>query len=338
MKAKIPGLALSFILALIASFVGKSYPLFGGPVLAIALGAALAQVIKLPPTVKPGIQFSSKFILQAAIVLLGFGLNLGVILRTGLDSLPIIVSTISVALLTSWLLQKLFHIDQTIATLVGVGSSICGGSAIAATAPVIEADDQAVAQAISVIFFYNLLAAILFPLLGGWLGFSTTSGEAFGLFAGTAVNDTSSVTAAATAWDNLHQLGTDTLDYAVTVKLTRTLFIIPITVGLSLLRSKHHPTTEQKEWYQHVPKFLLWFLGASLVTSLLGAVNIPFPGVSYLKDASKFFIVMAMTAIGLNTDLKKLIRSGSKPLLLGLACWIVITVTSLLLQRVLGIW
>lgn len=339
MKTKLPGILLSGLIALIASQVGRYIPLLGGPIMAIALGTMIGNYVRLPASFQPGLKFSSKVILQAAIVLLGFGLNLSVILRTGWDSLPIIVSTISVALLTALVLQKFWRMDIQLATLIGVGSSICGGSAIAATAPVIQADDQDVAQSISVIFFYNLLAAILFPLLGGWLGFSGVSGEAFGMFAGTAINDTSSVTAAATVWDNLHHLGSETLDYAVTVKLTRTLFIIPITLGISLWRAKQDggPSTA-KAWYQHVPIFLLLFLLASLITSFLSLLNITLPGLSFLKDVSRFFIVMAMGAIGLNTKLRQLIHSGSKPLLLGLTCWVVITLTSLGLQHVLGIW
>jgi len=139
--------------------------------------------------------------------------------------------------------QKVMHIPEKISTLVGVGSSICGGSAIAATATVIDADDEEVAQAISVIFFFNVLAAILFPSLGALLGFSHTSGEAFGIFAGTAINDTSSVTAAASTWDSMYNLGSATLDKAVTVKLTRTLAIIPITLLLAFIRTKRKKGT-----------------------------------------------------------------------------------------------
>ena len=138
-----------------------------------------------------GIKFTSKKVLQWAVVLLGFGLDLTVVLKTGKQSLPIIVCTIAVSLLIAFVLHKALRIPSKISTLVGVGSSICGGSAIAATAPVIDADDEEVAQSISVIFFFNVLAAILFPILGNLIGFSTTSGEAFGIFAGTAVNDTS---------------------------------------------------------------------------------------------------------------------------------------------------
>ena len=131
------------------------------------------------------------------------------------------------------------HIDSNISTLIGVGSSICGGSAIAATAPIIDADDDEVAQAISVIFFFQMFQLLYcFQLFGHFLGFDTTSGEAFGIFAGTAVNDTSSVTATASTWDSMWNLGSETLNTAVTVKLTRTLAIIPITLVLSLIRAR----------------------------------------------------------------------------------------------------
>ena len=150
------------------------------------------------------------------MVFLGFGLDLHVVAATGKQSLPIILATITTSLVLAYGLHRLMDIPTKISTLVGVGSSICGGSAIAAAAPAIHADDEEVAQAISVIFFFNVLAAILFPLLVG-TGFSTTSGEGFGIFAGTAVNDASSVTAAAATWDSMWNLGTATLDKAVTV-------------------------------------------------------------------------------------------------------------------------
>ena len=146
-------------------------------------------------------KFTSKKILQYAVILLGFGLNLAQIAQVGATSLPIIVSTIATSLIISFVLCRALRIPSKISTLVGVGSSICGGSAIAATAPVIDADDEEIAQAISVIFLFNVIAALVFPTLGGMLGLSN---EGFGLFAGTAVNDTSSVTAAAAAWDGMH--------------------------------------------------------------------------------------------------------------------------------------
>lgn len=202
-KEKALGFAVCFLLALPAWFIGKQFPVVGSAVIAILLGMIIALFWKDQGKAKKGIKFTSKYILQTAVVLLGFGMDLGVVLRTGGQSLPIIISTIATSLIMAWVLHKAMHIPGNISTLVGVGSSICGGSAIAATAPVIDADDKEVAQAISVIFFFNVMAAIFFPMLGAAIGFDTHSGEAFGIFAGTAINDTSSVTAAAATWDSM---------------------------------------------------------------------------------------------------------------------------------------
>ena len=234
LKDKWKGILLCLILALPCWFLGKAVPVVGAPVFGILLGMALMRFLPAREQLKGGIAFTSKKVLQYAVILLGFGLNLSVVLETGVQSLPIICSTIAVSLIMARLLRKVLRVPSNLATLIGVGSSICGGSAVAATAPVIEADDEEVAQAISVIFLFNVIAALIFPLLGGLIGFDTTSGESFGIFAGTAVNDTSSVTATASTWDSLYGLGSQTLDKAVTVKLTRTLAIIPITLVLAL--------------------------------------------------------------------------------------------------------
>ena len=243
LKKNYRGLLLCIVIAVPAWFLGKAVPIVGGPVIAIVAGMVVTMFIKDRSRIESGVKYTSKKVLQYAVVLLGFGMNLNVVVKTGVQSLPIILSTITTSLVLAYILHRAMHIPGKISTLVGVGSSICGGSAIAAAAPVIDADDEEVAQAISVIFFFNVLAAILFPALGTWLGFSQTSGEAFGIFAGTAVNDTSSVTAAASTWDNMYQLGSATLDKAVTVKLTRTLAIIPITLVLALVRTKREKGT-----------------------------------------------------------------------------------------------
>ena len=186
MRQSWKGVLLCAALAVPSFLLGKQFPIIGGPVFAILIGMALAPMIKKKETFAPGIKFTSKKILQYAVILLGFGMNLEVVLETGKQSLPIILCTIGTSLIIAYILHRAMHIPGNISTLVGVGSSICGGSAIAATAPVIDADDEEVAQAISVIFLFNILAALIFPVLGGALGFSTTSGEAFGIFAGTA--------------------------------------------------------------------------------------------------------------------------------------------------------
>ena len=335
------GLLLCLLIAVPAWFLGTAFPIIGGPVIAIILGMIVTLFIKDKSSVQDGINYSAKKILQYAVILLGFGLNLSVILDTGKQSLPIIICTIATSLILAYFLSKVMHIPARIATLVGVGSSICGGSAIAATAPVIDADDEEVAQAISVIFFFNVLAAVIFPHFGNFLGFDQTSGEAFGIFAGTAINDTSSVTAAASTWDNMFALGSATLDKAVTVKLTRTLAIIPITLVLALYRTKKEKSSSGSSvsLKKIFPFFIIYFIVASIITTV--ATNVF--GVSSdffvpIKELSKFFIVVAMAAIGLNTNIVKLVKTGGKPIILGLCCWVGITTVSLILQHVLGIW
>jgi uncharacterized integral membrane protein (TIGR00698 family) len=334
LKEKVPGIVFCAVIAVPSYFLGKLVPVVGGPVFAILFGMCIALVLKKNEMLKGGIAFTSKKILQYAVILLGFGMNISAILAKGRQSLPVIVVTITVSLVTSFVLTKAMHIPSKVGTLVGIGSSICGGSAIAAAAPVIDADDEEIAQSISVIFLFNIIAALIFPALGSLLGLSN---EGFGLFAGTAVNDTSSVTATASAWDGIH--GSSTLQDATIVKLTRTLAIIPITFALALIRLHR----EKKEaagakssfsFIKIFPWFVVWFVCASLVTTFF---NLSASVTDPLKWLSKFFIIMAMAAIGLNTNIVKLVKTGGKPILLGFICWICIAAASLLMQHALHI-
>ena len=147
------GMLLCLIISVPCWLLGQKFPIIGGPVFAIIAGMVITLFLKDKTAFQDGITFTSKKVLQYAVILLGFGLNLSVILETGRQSLPIIIATISTSLIISYVLHRAMHIPGKISTLVGVGSSICGGSAIAATAPVIDADDEEVAQAISVIFY-----------------------------------------------------------------------------------------------------------------------------------------------------------------------------------------
>ncbi|MBR3785191.1 MAG: YeiH family putative sulfate export transporter [Firmicutes bacterium] len=334
------GLLLCLLIAVPSWFIGKSFPIVGGPVVSILLGMIVTLFIRDKTGFEAGIKFTSKKILQWAVILLGFGLNLNVILETGAQSLPIIICTIATSLVIAYTLHKLLHIPGNISTLVGVGSSICGGSAVAATAPVIDADDEEVAQAISIIFFFNVVAALVFPALGTMIGFDTASGEAFGIFAGTAVNDTSSVTACASTWDSMYNLGSETLDKAVTVKLTRTLAIIPITLALAFWRTRKEQDKEgtSVSIKSIFPFFILYFIGASIITTVAVSIGVSPTFFAPVKELSKFFIVLAMAAIGLNTNIVKLIKTGGKPLIMGFCCWIGISAVSLLMQHLLGLW
>jgi len=342
------GILVCLLIALPAWFLVKYVKVLevvGSPVIAILTGMIIAIFIKDTSKIKSGVSFTSKKILQCAVVLLGFGLNLSTIGKVGATSLPVIISTIATSLIVAWLLQKILNIPSKISILIGVGSSICGGSAVAATAPVIDADDEEIAQAISVIFLFNVIAALIFPTLGGMLGLSN---DGFGLFAGTAVNDTSSVTAAASTWDTLHQTNGAVLEYATIVKLTRTLAIIPITLVLAFIRtSKERKAGGEGGTKVSIkkifPMFILYFVLASVITTICtsvlsgDALAIANSLFSILKKLSKFFIVMAMAAIGLNTDIVKLIKNGGKPIALGFCCWVCIAIVSLLMQKAIGL-
>ena len=347
-KSYAPGLLLCAVLAAPCYAAGVALPIVGAPVFGILLGMVIALAWrKRPEMLQTGIKFTSKKVLQYAVILLGFGLNLMQIAQVGASSLPVILSTIATSLIVGYAGCKLLKVPGKTATLVAVGSSICGGSAIAATAPVIKAKDEEVAQSISVIFLFNVIAALVFPTLGTALGLSN---EGFGLFAGTAVNDTSSVTAAAAAWDGMHP-GANALDQATIVKLTRTLAIIPITLVLALWQvrvAKREASVtgagadEGKlgnfSLKRAFPMFIFWFVVAACITTACSAAGADTAVFAPLKLLSKYFIVMAMLAIGLNTNVVELIRNGGKPIALGACCWVAIAAVSLLAQHVLGFW
>lgn len=334
-KAAGRGVALCLLIALPCWWLGKAFPVVGGPVFAILAGMLITFLLPDKSRLQKGIAFTSKKVLQYAVILLGFGLNLSEIAKVGAQSLPIIVATIATALLIAYFVSRRLQMPGNVATLIGVGSSICGGSAIAAAAPVVGADDEEIAQSISVIFLFNVLAALIFPTLGMALGLST---DGFGLFAGTAVNDTSSVTAAAAAWDGLHP-GANALDTATIVKLTRTLAIIPIVLVLALLQGKKAGAKGGRVNLRQIfPMFILYFVLASCITTVCSLLGVPMAVFAPFKSLSKFFIIMAMAAIGLNTNIVKLVKSGGKPILLGACCWVGITAVSLMMQHILGIW
>ena len=327
------GLSVCLIISIISWVLGGFLPVVGAPVFAIFIGMILHPFLTSYTQLDAGLTYSSKKLLQHAVILLGFGLSISQVFAVGTSSLPVILSTISIALIIAFFFQRFFNLDTKLATLIGVGSSICGGSAIAATAPVIHAKEKEVAQAISVIFFFNVLAALIFPTLGSWLHLSN---EGFALFAGTAVNDTSSVTATASAWDSLYN--TNTLESATIVKLTRTLAIIPITLFLSYWQSRQQGNNQGVKLKKIFPVFILYFILASLLTTVLTSFGVSNSFFSPLKQLSKFLIIMAMSAIGLKTNLIAMIKSSGKSILLGALCWIAIILTSLGMQTLIGIF
>lgn len=320
-----PGVLLAFAIALPAWFLGKQLPIIGGPVFGILFGILIA-FWKHPSVFNEGIKFTSKKLLQTAIILLGFEMNLYNVIKVGSQSLLVMFFTLTAAFTTAWLLGRALKLQGNIATLIGVGTAICGGSAIAATAPIIKAEDKEIAYSISTIFLFNVAAVFIFPAIGHLVQMSDIG---FGIWAGTAINDTSSVVAAGYSYSDAAG------SLATIVKLTRTLMIIPVTLFLAIYT---HRKTSQNTTFalsKVFPWFVLGFLAASIVSTT--SIISPETG-KLLAQCGKFLIVMAMAAIGLNTNLKQLISNGIKPILLGMCCWIAVALTSIIVQSFLHLW
>ena len=322
----LPGLAAALLVAVPAALLGAALPVVGGPVFGIAAGAAVGPVLRrhLPERhlrrLLPGFAAAGKQVLQASVVVLGAGLSLGEVVRVGGESLPVMAGTLTVALGGAWALGRLLGVHREAALLIGVGTGICGASAIAAVTAVTGPAKDRVAYALGTIFTFNIAAVLLFPPLGHLLGLSQ---EGFGLWSGTAVNDTSSVVAASYAY------GATAGAYAVVVKLTRSLMIVP--VCLVLQARKGRPPGRRLR--QVFPLFVLAFLAASAIASLGGVPASWHPQISAL---SAFLITVALTGIGLGLDLSQVRAAGVRPLLLGALLWLAVATTGLGLQALTG--
>lgn len=330
LKQNLLGILFSFIVAFVANWLGTLFPIIGGAVFGILLGIIINNSINKPKSTIQGITFTSKKILQWAIILLGAGLSLTQVWKTGLSSFSVMLFTLSAAFLSAYGLGKILKVPNNLKSLIGVGTAICGGSAIAAISPIIEADDMDIAYSVSTIFLFNIIAVLIFPPLGHLLHFSD---KAFGLWAGTAINDTSSVVAAGYAYSNVAGA------YATIVKLTRTTMIIPISLIFSFItayKKKKEANENSKVNYSFkkiFPWFIIWFLVASLLNTIgLFSAN----SIHYINIIGKFMIVMALTAIGLNTDFKKMLKTGVKPILLGLMVWFIVAIVSIIVQYISG--
>jgi uncharacterized integral membrane protein (TIGR00698 family) len=330
--SRLPGLVLVASTGAAATVVGHFVPTVGAPVVAVSLGIVISTLHPLRVGVRPGLRFGSRTVLQASIVLLGATLSLGQVASTGARSLPVLLGSLAVALVASQVIGRLLSVERDLRLLIGIGTGICGASAIAATEAVISASEADVSYAISTIFTFNIVAVLSFPALGHLMGLSP---HAFGLWAGTAINDLSSVVAASTVY------GHGAVSYAVVVKLTRTLAIIPITIVLGVIRSRTAPPGTAPlsnrrritKVRQVLPMFIIWFLAAVAADT---AGLIPSSWHSSLTSTAQVLITFALAAIGLSTQAQAIRRSGVKPLLLGALVWLLVLTTSLGLQFSLG--
>src|SRR6202789_4022047 len=324
----LPGLGLCVAIAAVALLCGREVPLVGAPIFAIAIGVVIANTardtIRLS-TLKIG--DIAKLCLKTGIVILGASLDLGDILRTGGGSLLFLAVTITAGLVASLALGKAMNIDWRIRCLIGMGTTICGASAIAALAPVIRAKAGEIAYAVTVVFFFNMIAVFLFPALGHLLHLSDNG---FGIWAGTAVNDTSAVVAAGFAFSN------DAGSIATIVKFTQTTLIIPLVVGFGLCLPWLDPDAPKQEVslarrvYDAFPLFILFFLIASLITTL----GLTGGHAAEIQLLGRWVMVVALAAVGLQGHWRACAGAGARPLLLGGLTWFAVAASSLAMQAI----
>ena len=329
---------VGLVIAVVAKFLEQleesvGLHLIGASVIAMFIGMIVNRFYAPNDKTKPGIKFTSKKILKFAIILLGASLNITTVLTVGKFSLTVMLFTLATCFGLGYVIGKALGLDWKTSSLINAGTGICGGSAIAAIAPVIEATDMDIAYGMSATFLFDTIMVVVFPLLGRAMSLSDA---AFGLWAGTAVNDTSSVVATGYAFSEAAG------DFATMVKLTRTLAIIPTVLVFAAI-SVHLKKKAAAQSGDHGVKVNMksvfpWFILGFLAMSILCSVGvIPAGLATTLKSISKFLMVAALAAIGLNTNFAALCKSGAKPMLHGFIISLLVVLVAIAVEYVLGI-
>lgn len=332
----VPGFAAALIIAAISKLIESILPihLIGASVIALFIGMIINHFWKPNDTFSAGLKFTSKKILKFAIILLGASLNIKIVLEVGKMSLCVMAFTLLTCFGVGYFVGRALKINWKLSNLISAGTGICGGSAIAAIAPVIDADDSDIAYAMSATFLFDMAMIVLFPIMGQAMGLSDM---AYGLWAGTAVNDTSSVVAAGYAFSEAAG------DFATMVKLTRTLSIIPTVIAFALInarikRKEEGAGGEAVKAKLGLTKIIPWFILGFLALAVINSFDvIPQAVSSGMKDVSKFLMVSALAAIGLNTSFKDMKKSGFAPMLHGFIISALVVVVAIAVEYFMGI-
>jgi uncharacterized integral membrane protein (TIGR00698 family) len=334
-----PGVILSVGVAVFACWIESLMPihLIGAAVIAMFIGMLINHLLENTNIFSTGLKFTSKKILKFAIILLGLSLNITTILNVGKMSLTVMIFTLLTCFGGGFFIGKALGLNWKLSNLISAGTGICGGSAIAAIAPTIDADDSDVAYAMSATFLFDMAMIVLFPIMGTALGMTD---QAFGIWAGTAVNDTSSVVATGYAFSE------SAGDFATMVKLTRTLAIIPTVIVFAFIQlnikrketlDNNHNGSELKTKFS-ITKIFPWFILGFLAMSVVASVfSIPAEIVSGTKTISKFLMVCALAAIGLNTSFSSMKKAGVRPMIHGFIISALVVIVALVVEMAMGI-
>jgi len=332
LKRRSPGLLLTLLLALVSIWLSSQIPgdILGTSILALILGMLCHPLLKKLPQASAGVDFASRTVLRLGIILMGISLSFSQVLMVGRYALLLMMCTLTTAFGGGYLLGRLFKVNWKLSSLLSASTAICGGTAVATLGPVIEAEDTHIAYAISATFLFDLLTVILFPWFGRLLGLTDMS---YGLWVGTAVNDTSSVVAAGYGFSDAAG------SFAVIVKLTRTLFIVPIVLVFSFIHARMKLRSAggtESEAKVNIASIFPWFVLPFIAMVALKSTGLlPEPAVAGISSLSKLFMLMAMGAIGLKTSFQEVKGVGWKPMFLGVAIDSSVVVVALAMQAVL---
>ncbi len=342
------GLIVCFVAAVAATFLSGLQHWVGGPMLGLVIGILLANLLPAAfvQKSKKGAAFSSKLILRAGIIITGGTLSFTTIVGAGSSALPFIILSIIFAFVTACLVGKfLIPVTTNTRILVAGGTSICGGTAIATLAGVLDADEDEMAYAMAAIFLFDLFATLIWPYVALGMGFSP---EQFSILAGIAINDVASVTAAGATFDAL--LGTAAIsadgvttggELAVVVKLTRVVMLVFVALAVMIwsVWSKGKTEGETQEnvggksavskIISAFPVFILGFLGLAVINTFVDFSGIALFGTTLaklMKTVSKFCITMALVGVGAKINLKDMLTKGIKPVLLGGCTWAIVAI------------
>jgi len=323
-----PGLGLVLVVAIVARLLGR----FTGPVpdvvLALVIGMSIRNLIR-PKGIEAGTKFTLFYVLRTAIILLGAGLSLQAVIKTGSSTLLLIVTLVVTSMVLGLLLARAFNLKGKIGTLIGAGTAICGGSAILTVGPIIGATDEELAYAITTIFAFNIVALLAYPAIGHALSMTQT---AFGSWAGTAVNDTSIVVATG------YVFGATAGAVATIVKLTRTVLLVPLALAVGLVHAARSHQAETGTVAQRAFKAMPWFILGFVAMAGLNSLGVFPANVAHaLALIASFLIVAVLAGVGLNVDLKKMVALGPKPMLVGFLLATIMAFGSYGLVNVLGI-
>ncbi len=327
------GVVICIIVAVLSIIFERLIPgeLLGSSIIALFMGTIINSFFH-PDWIKPALKFTSKKILKLAIILLGASLSVGTIMSVGKMTFFVMIFTFAMCFGGGYFVRKVFGLNWKLGNLISAGTGICGGSAIAAIAPVIDADDKDIAFALSSTFLFDMLMIALYPIMGKALGMTDI---AYGIWAGTSVNDTASVVASGYAFSDVAG------DFATMVKLTRTIAIIPTVlvfayIGTRIKQKELQATNDGKR--VNILKIIPWFIGGFLALAIVNSVGlIPVEIANIMKSISKFLMVTALAAIGLGTSIADFKKAGLSPMFYGITIDTLVTLTALAVIWCMGL-